>query len=93
MRNTGARRGSTVVQCYVEPPPGDGARPPRTLRAFAKVEVEAGATARVRIALHARDFAVWDEAGHGWVVPRGVHGVRLGTSSRDLLDAIAVTAP
>ena len=40
--NTSDRAGSEVVQLYVEPPPSELVRPPRELRAFAKVTLGAG---------------------------------------------------
>ncbi len=54
--NTGDRAGSEVVQIYVEPPAGDPARPLRHLAAFRRVDVEAGASAAVRIELGRRAF-------------------------------------
>ena len=58
--NTGARAGSEVVQCYVEPPPVRVVRPRQELKAFAKVHLEPGETATVRLTLTDRAFAVWD---------------------------------
>jgi beta-glucosidase len=58
--NTGDRRGAQVVQCYVAPPPGPLARPPRELAAFAKVWLDPGETAEVALALDDRSFACWD---------------------------------
>ena len=58
--NTGARAGSTVVQCYVAPRSPRLVRPPKELKAFAKVRLQPGATATVELALDDRSFAVWD---------------------------------
>jgi beta-glucosidase len=62
--NTGARAGSTVVQCYVAPVRRDGSprlvRPPKELKAFTKVRVEPGRTETVDFVLDDRSFAVWD---------------------------------
>ena len=61
--NTGSRRASEVVQCYVAPPEGGGhPRPPQELRAFAKVELEPGETTEVELELGRRAFARWDPA-------------------------------
>lgn len=60
VRNTGSRRGAEVVQCYVAPPRGRLARPPKELRAFAKVWLEPGETKDVVLRLDARAFAAWD---------------------------------
>jgi beta-glucosidase len=58
--NTGARAGSEVVQCYVEPPTGRVMRPRKELKAFAKVHLAPGETTTVRLTLSERSFAVWD---------------------------------
>jgi hypothetical protein len=57
--NTGHRRGSEVVQCYVEPPEGNELRPVRELRAFQKVVLEPGESTEVRLVLGFRSFARW----------------------------------
>jgi beta-glucosidase len=58
--NTGARAGSEVVQCYVEPPSGRSTRPPKELKAFAKAHLQPGESTTVRLTLTDRAFAVWD---------------------------------
>jgi beta-glucosidase len=58
--NTGARAGTTVVQCYVGPRSSRLVRPPKELKAFAKVRLEPGATETVELTLDDRSFAAWD---------------------------------
>jgi beta-glucosidase len=58
--NTGARAGSEIVQCYVEPPAGRVTRPPKELKAFTKVHLQPGESTTVRLTLSERAFAVWD---------------------------------
>jgi beta-glucosidase len=93
--NTGTRRGSTVVQVYVQSPhnaPPDGPRRPvRELRGFAKVELDPGESFDVEVWLPRRAFAVWSVESHGWVVPRGRYEVLVGESSRSLVSAGAVS--
>ncbi|MCU1374017.1 MAG: beta-glucosidase [Actinomycetia bacterium] len=57
--NTGSRSGSEVVQLYVEPVAPKVVRPPKELKAFAKVWLEAGQSATVVLALTERAFAHW----------------------------------
>ena len=83
--NTGDRAGSEVVQVYVEPPPGDPARPLRHLAAFRRVDVEAAASATVTIELERRAFASWLDGQ--WTVPAGPYGIYVGRSSGDLSEA------
>ncbi len=64
--NTGARAGSEVVQCYVSPPATRLARPPKELKAFAKVWLEPGETAAVDLVLERRAFAYWEPGQDDW---------------------------
>jgi len=76
--NTGARAGSTVVQCYVAPVERNGpprlVRPPKELKAFAKVRLDAGATETVELVLDDRSFAVWDPGEPGRTELEARHG-------------------
>ena len=58
--NTGERRGAEVVQCYVAPTEPRLVRPPKELRAFAKVWLDPGESTTVRLELDDRAFAYWD---------------------------------
>jgi beta-glucosidase len=70
--NTGARRGTEVVQLYVAPPPGRLARPPKELKAFGKVTLDPGETAVVELLLDDRSFSYWDPGQDDWseIAPR-----------------------
>ncbi|MEM9464003.1 MAG: glycoside hydrolase family 3 C-terminal domain-containing protein [Actinomycetota bacterium] len=58
--NTGGRRGSEVVQAYVEPPAGPVPRPVRELKAFEKVTLDPGESTTVSLRLDPRAFASFD---------------------------------
>lgn len=88
--NTGSRRGTEVVQVYVAPPPGPAARPPRELRAFAKLDLQPGAAEVARFTLTRRDFAYWSVTGGGWAVPPGSYRIDVGSSSREIRASAAV---
>jgi beta-glucosidase len=64
--NTSDRAGSEVVQLYVEPPPSELVRPPRELRAFAKVHLRPGETTTVTLELTDRAFGYWDPGDPSW---------------------------
>ncbi|WP_378148331.1 beta-glucosidase [Cnuibacter sp. UC19_7] len=93
--NTGSRLGSDVVQVYVHADPGAVFRPEQELRGFAKVELEPGASERVRIELGPRSFEFWDAAAHGWRMDTGRYEVRVARSSRDIMwrDDVEVEEP
>lgn len=80
--NTGRRRGSEVVQLYVEPSEGEVVRPPRELRGFEKLTLEPGQTATVRFRLGVRDFAFADTQAQCWRQPAGSYQVVFASSSR-----------
>jgi beta-glucosidase len=58
--NTGSREGAEVVQCYVAPIGASLTRPPKELKAFAKVRLAPGETRSVTLELDDRSFAYWD---------------------------------
>lgn len=87
VRNTGPVPGAEVVQVYVETPPvatSPAPRPPRELKAFAKVFLQPGETRTVTLSIPAADLAVWDVTGHAWTLPRGRHVFLAGEHSRRL---------
>jgi len=65
--NVSNRAGSEVVQLYIEPPSSTPLqRPVRELKAFAKLNIEAGATATARLELDRRSFAYFDPGDPGF---------------------------
>lgn len=66
LTNTGDRRGSEVVQVYVESIDPAVQRPVRELKAFAKHTLDPGETARVAFSLPARAFAYYDPSDRAW---------------------------
>lgn len=76
--NTGDRDGREVVQVYVAPLASVVERAPRELKAFANVEIAAGATQDVTVPVPREDLAYWDIR------------VDVGASSRDLRGSATV---
>ncbi len=84
--NIGARRGSEVVQVYVEPISPRLTRPLRELVGFAKVSLDSGASETLSIEIGPRGFAYydigdveWDALSHGGPVPAEAGHERRGT--------------
>ena len=75
--NTGTRAGSTVVQVYADDPS-------RRLVGFAKQQLEAGATARLEVALPDA-FSRWDPTARRWVTRPGAHRLVVGTSATHVI--------
>ncbi|MCU0674696.1 MAG: glycoside hydrolase family 3 C-terminal domain-containing protein [Myxococcota bacterium] len=78
VRNVGDREGREVVQLYVRAPGDDTAH---ELRAFASVELAAGASAEAVLRLRAIDLATWD--GSAMTVRAGTYALRVGTHAED----------
>jgi hypothetical protein len=91
--NTGARRGCEVVQCYVAAPPSSITRPPKELKAFAKVWLAPGEQTVAELTLDARAFAYWDPSaddGGDWHVEPGTYELQVGRSSADIAHVVSV---
>jgi beta-glucosidase len=82
IRNRGTRRGKEVVQLYVASE--DASRPPRELKAFARVELDPAAEGTVTFRLGERAFSYWDVEEGRWTLIPGRHEIAVGASSRDL---------
>jgi len=89
--NTGAVRGAEVVQCYVRDVEATVARPPRELKAFAKVELDPGDSTEVTLTFDDRAFSFWDPAEHRWTLEPGEFELCIGTSSRDIHHRLVIT--
>ncbi len=84
--NTGARAGATVVQVYLRAVASALPRPARELAGFARLRLEAGATAQVDVVLEPRVFTLWDRLAGSWVVDGGRYEVLVGSSSVEIHD-------
>ena len=90
--NTGTRKGMEVVQVYISFPDNvvDESTgqaidfPPKQLRGFEKLELDAGKSQVVKIELTRKDFSYWSVGAQNWKMPEGKMGVWVGKSSRDL---------
>jgi beta-glucosidase len=82
--NTGKRAGDEIVQMYVAPPKTAVLRPPRELKAFARVSLDPGETKPVALTLEPRAFAFWDEREKTWRIESGSFEILAGASSRDI---------
>ena len=83
--NSGKIAGAEVAQVYLGLPSQPLVpQPPRQLKGFQRVELEAGQKAHVTVLLDERSLSYWDTATHSWKVAPGPYAVLVGGSSRDL---------
>ncbi|MEO6124974.1 MAG: glycoside hydrolase family 3 C-terminal domain-containing protein [Ilumatobacteraceae bacterium] len=82
--NTGGRRGTEVVQGYVGAVDPQVVRPPKELKAFAKVTLDPGETVAVTLTFDSRSFAYWNPGNvyKGTLSPNAV-GVFAATEESD----------
>ena len=83
VRNTGARPGEEVVQCYVGYPESRVERPVKALQAFRRVRLAPGEMRHVELEIPLASLAYWDSAQSRWCVEPVAHDVFVGGSSRD----------
>jgi beta-glucosidase len=88
---TGDRASTQVVQGYVAPVDPPCVRPPKELRAWAKVVVEPGATEEVALCFGPEAFRRWDTATAGWVVDPGDYDLVIAASAGDERARLRVT--
>jgi beta-glucosidase len=84
VKNSGHRAGAEVVQAYVGETNPTVPRPPRELKAFARVDLEPGQTKMVELKLSKSAFAFFDVPSMSWKVNAGDFRINVGTSSRSL---------
>ncbi len=82
--NTGSRKGSEAVQLYIAQPNATVERPRHELKAFSKVELNAGESQWVTFTLSDEDYSYYDVESHGWVKDPAPFVIEVGASSRDI---------
>lgn len=82
--NTGTRDGVEIVQLYVRNNRDGVFKADKELRAFARVDVAAGAEQTVELGFALADLAYWNVARHDWVLDNGDYEVLLAASAADI---------
>ncbi|KAI9270672.1 glycoside hydrolase superfamily [Phascolomyces articulosus] len=83
VENTGHLDGNEIVQAYIVYPESAD-QPPKQLRGFEKVFVEAGKKKKVNFEFTVRDLSIWDVVQQKWVVPSGEFTLLAGHTSLDI---------
>ena len=81
VRNTGRRAGAEIVQVYAGLPEA-AQEPPRRLVAWEKVQLAAGESKTVTLAIDPKFLSVFDEQKDSWVLMPGQYKFFAGGSSR-----------
>lgn len=80
--NTGSVDGSEVAQLYLSFPE-EAAEPPKVMRGFERVYLEAGESKAVTLALTERDVSYWNVVNQKWTVASGKYTVSISTSANN----------
>lgn len=84
VKNTGDRKGTEVVQLYMQDVTASLVRPVKELRGFRRVELEAGETRTVELELKKQDMGFYNNQGK-YVLEDGLFRIYAGGNSRDCL--------
>ena len=90
VKNTGKRAGSEIAEVYASLPDSAG-EPPKRLVGWTRVELKAGESKQVTLAVGRDRLSIFDEAADGWKLVPGSYTIRVGGSSQDLPLQQAVT--
>jgi beta-glucosidase len=82
--NIGRRSGQEVVQLYVADERASVDRPPKELKGFRKLHLDAGCSGTARFALDMRALAFFDESEDAWLAEAGRFSILVGASSQDI---------
>ena len=84
LTNTGRRKGKETVQLYIGQPHAKVERPVHELKAFAKVELNAGESREVTLRVNDEAYSYWSVPEQQWVQDGGLYTIEIGASSRDI---------
>jgi len=83
VKNTGKRAGREIAQVYASLPASTG-EPPKRLIAWDVIDLDAGESKTVRLAVDPLFLSVFDRTTHAWRLPAGQYTIRVGGSSATL---------
>ncbi len=90
--NTGARRGTEIVQLYVKNPVDSAVyRPLRELRAFARVTLEPGEEKSVSLTFPTAALSFWNVETHTETLENGTYTIEIAASSADVRLSVPLT--
>lgn len=91
--NTGARKGSDVVQLYVRALGSSVSRPEKELRAFAKLELAAGETATATLKVTQRDLSFFDVDAKAFRSDESQYELVIAANAGDIRGRILIDNP
>jgi beta-glucosidase len=83
VKNAGTRAGAEIAEVYVALPAAAG-EPPKRLAGWSKLQLKAGESREVSVAINPRELSIFDESGNAWKQLPGHYTFMVGGSSQDL---------
>ncbi len=90
LTNTGKTAGAEIVQVYASQPKASVLRPVKELKAFKKVQLNAGETATVDLEIKAQDLAFYNDKAQSWMLEPGEYFLQTAASSANIKGKIMV---
>jgi beta-glucosidase len=84
LKNIGNRRGKEIVQLYIGQEEPIAMRPEKELKAFDKIELEAGEQKEFTFRLAPEDFSYYNTYLKEWHAESGYYTIKIGASSSDI---------
>jgi beta-glucosidase len=84
IKNTSHRKGAEVAQLFISEQDSSVERPPKELKGFEKIEIDAGEQKTLSFTLSCKDLAYFDEQKDAWFAKAGTFDIAIGASSRDI---------
>lgn len=91
VRNTGACKGSEVIQVYAAEEHPHLLRPVKELVGFAKVSLLPGEEREIPVTILKDSLKCYDPKQHAWVLPVGAYRLYIGNSSADIFAEASMT--
>ena len=85
VKNNSDRSAVAIPQLYFSDPECSLPRPPVELKGFERLELKPKETRQVELELNDEDFSFYSREKHDWVLEKGVFGISIRKSSRDLV--------
>ncbi|MBD0777093.1 glycoside hydrolase family 3 C-terminal domain-containing protein [Maribacter sp. ANRC-HE7] len=90
IKNIGDRDGKEVAQLYVSHPGSAVEKAAKELKGFKKVFVKSGESQNTVINIPVKELAYYQEASKNWVVEKGTYILKIGNSSRNILQEVSI---
>ncbi|REE82107.1 beta-glucosidase [Lutibacter oceani] len=90
IKNTGKVDGKEVAQLYVSNPKSSVEKAAQELKGFQKTFIKSGDSKNITIRLNTKDLAYYNETKKDWIVEKGSYLLKIGKSSREIIEEITI---